>query len=161
MHLFAFMFKSKLRQGCNNSCHLANRFGDSTATFIQMLPSSPLVDIMKYNYSRKTPKQILELLPKGFIHGEDMKISEDHGIVIDTGLSYQHDSRNDAELAGGEHSHECTLIVIEGESAALLFVEIIEETLGCRIYGLFSITGKPNNIGKKDFKERVEILNLF
>ena len=51
----------------------------------------------------------------------------------------------DAELAGGPRSSECTLILTEGDSAKALAVAGLE-VVGRQTYGVFPLRGKPLNV---------------
>ena len=58
----------------------------------------------------------------------------------------------DAELAGGALSAECTLIVTEGDSAKALAVAGLE-VVGRERYGVFPLRGKPLNVRETSMKK--------
>lgn len=69
----------------------------------------------------------------------------------------------DANLAGGKGSEECTLILTEGDSAKALAVAGLS-VVGRDRYGVFPLRGKPLNVRDANFQQTVsnqEIQNII
>ena len=69
----------------------------------------------------------------------------------------------DAELAGGKHASECTLILTEGDSAKALAVAGLE-IVGRQRFGVFPLRGKPLNVRETSTKkigENEELMGLM
>ena len=70
---------------------------------------------------------------------------------------------DDANWAGGPKSHECTLILTEGDSAKTLAISGLS-VIGRDKYGVFPLKGKPLNVKGEDMIKKigdnVEISNL-
>jgi DNA topoisomerase-2 len=68
----------------------------------------------------------------------------------------------DANLAGSKESHQCTLILTEGDSAKSLALAGIE-VVGRDLYGCFPLRGKFLNVREANMKQILdneEITNL-
>lgn len=69
---------------------------------------------------------------------------------------------DDANLAGGKNSHECTLILTEGDSAKTMAISGLG-VIGRDKYGVFPLRGKLLNVkdaSQKQLMENSEITNL-
>eukprot|EP00927_Polykrikos_kofoidii_P048835 TRINITY_DN43028_c0_g1_i1.p1 TRINITY_DN43028_c0_g1~~TRINITY_DN43028_c0_g1_i1.p1 ORF type:complete len:1283 (-),score=282.07 TRINITY_DN43028_c0_g1_i1:225-4019(-) len=69
----------------------------------------------------------------------------------------------DANLAGGKGSEECTLILTEGDSAKSLAVAGLS-VIGRDRYGVFPLRGKPLNVREANFQQTVnnqEVQNII
>merc|ERR1712151_694481 len=69
----------------------------------------------------------------------------------------------DANLAGGKGSEECTLILTEGDSAKALAVAGLR-VIGRDKYGVFPLRGKPLNVREASYQQTInnqEIQNII
>ena len=77
--------------------------------------------------------------------GRDEKLLARRTKVDPSGVNVDVAKLEDAELAGGKRSSECTLILTEGDSAKALAVAGLA-VVGRERYGVFPLRGKPLNV---------------